>query len=70
MITHFLLSYSAQSFSTRLQYSTILVNSVIPSAIMLSHFSLSHSAQPFYKMSEQRHEHAVLEAAHGSIVVA
>jgi hypothetical protein len=43
--------YNAQSFcdsaSHLLQCSTILVNSVIPRAIMLCHFSLSYNAQPF-----------------------
>jgi hypothetical protein len=35
-------------FFTELNYSAILVNSVIPRATMLNHFLLSYSAQPFF----------------------
>jgi hypothetical protein len=39
--------YSAQPFSTELQCSPILVNSVIPHATVLSHFPLSYNTQLF-----------------------
>jgi hypothetical protein len=35
-------------FFTELNYSVILVNSVIPRTTVLNHFSLSYSAQPFF----------------------